>query len=187
MTQTVEAVFDADTLELALARIMAAIVDAAAVLPGVADLPSRQLATTAGATWDCPMVYVSALTLQLGLPEPVGVDQRLVGATTYPPQSGLAVWTVTVEAGVVRKLSAMPVTAGPTQRPPTTDAYAADLAVVSSDTAVLVNASATLGARDWQPIGTETASFLESQGGFHGVAGTFTVEVFPGPPITPLP
>jgi hypothetical protein len=63
---------------------------------------------------------------------------------------------------------------------PDASKFTADLANVSSDTAVLFNAALTLVARDMQPV-PQSASMLASQGGFHGVAATFTVELWPGP------
>lgn len=180
MSAPVVADFATDTLSAALGRILAAVLAAAADLPGVVDLPDRQITSTAGVTWDCPMVYVSALSVQLGIPEPVSFDQRLVGSTTYPP--GLAVFTVTAEAGVVRQASEVPQVRGPASKAPTVESYAADLAVVSSDTAVLMNALSQLEAANLQPVQlAPAAQMLAAQGGFHGVAATFTIEIFPGP------
>jgi hypothetical protein len=176
---TTVTVLDADTLTACISRVLAAILDAADALPDAVPLPERRIITTAGATWDCPMVYVSALSVAQGLPEPTGVDLRLQGQLTYPPSSLLA-YQVSVEAGIVRKVLAQPTVAGPAQRSPAPDLFAQDLAAVSSDTAVLFNAAATLTARDVQPVPT-SASMLASSGGFHGAAATFTVEPWPVP------
>lgn len=167
--------FDADTVLSRCGDIMRAVTDAADALPGVVTLPARQLLTSAGATWDCEMVFVSALTVQTGLPESVETAQ-LGGQITYP--LGNAAWTVTVEVGVVRCVMATPTGQGRTS--PAVDKFTADLTNVSSDTAVLFNAANTLVARDFQPV-PQTASMLASQGGFHGVAATLTVELWPAP------
>lgn len=169
-------VFDYDTLTACIARVLQAVTDAADALPGAVTLPARQLTTTAGATWDCEMVYVSALTVQLGLPETVQTGD-LGGFDTYP-QGNLTVWTATVEAGIVRKVQATP--SGTGRSAPAASQFAADLVNVSSDTAVLFNAALTLVGRDMQAV-PQSASMLASQGGFHGVAATFTVELWPGP------
>lgn len=185
MTATVAAPFEAADLSAALGRVLTAITDAAADLTDAVTLPARQIVSTAGVTWDCPMVYVSALTIQLGLPDPVSADQRLTGALTYPPGSNLEVWTVTVEAGIVRPLVEGPQVMGPSAAAPPVEAYAADLVTASSDTAVLMNALTAYGAANLQPVAQQpaSASFLAAQGGFHGVAATATVEMFPGPPL----
>jgi hypothetical protein len=176
---TVVTVFDADTLKACIERVLAAILDAADALPDAVPLPERRITTTAGATWDCEMVYVSALSVAQGLPEPAGVDLRLQGQLTYPP-SNLIAFGVTVEAGIVRTVLAQPLVVGPAQQAPDPALHSQDLANVSSDTAVLFNAATTLGARDVQPVPV-SASMLASSGGMHGAAATFTVEPWPAP------
>lgn len=179
MTSTVQ-VFDADTLLTCVQRVMAAIVDSGDALPGSTPLPARQIVSTAGVTWDCPMLFVAALEVRLGLPEPVGSDLMSPGVLTYPPQANQTAWNATVEAGVVRQALAQPTVKGPRQASPAVDKYEADLTAVSSDTAVLLNAAQTLGARNFQPVPVD-ASMLATQGGYHGVAATFTVELWPAP------
>jgi hypothetical protein len=173
---TAAVVFAADTVTACIARVLQAITDAGDALPAAVTLPARQLTTTAGATWDCEMVYVSALSVQLGIPE-TPREGHLGGLDTYP-QGNLTVWTATVEAGVVRKVLATPTGQGRTA--PDASKFTDDLVNVSSDTAVLFNAALTLGARDMQPV-PQSALMLASQGGFHGIAATFTVELWPGP------
>jgi hypothetical protein len=173
---SVVTVFDADTVLARCQGILQAVVDAADALPGVVTLPARQLVTSAGATWDCEMVFVSALSVQTGLPESLQ-DAQYGGVNTYP-QGNQTAWTVTVEVGVVRKVAATPIGQGRTS--PEVGKFTADLTNVSSDTAVLINAANTLVARDMQPV-PQAASMLASQGGFHGVAVTVTVELWPGP------
>lgn len=172
-------VFDADTVQTCVGRVLQAVVDSADALPNVTALPPRQITTSAGATWDCEMLYVSFLTVQLGLPEPASEILPLTGVNTWPP-SNLPVWTLTCEVGIVRKLTAMP---QPSTRPtgaPDADRFAFDLAKVSSDVAVIVNAAETLVARNLQPV-PHTGEAAASQGGFHGVLFQMTVEAFPGP------
>ena len=173
---TAVVVLDADTVTACVGRVLQAVVDAGDALPGAVPLPARQLTTTAGATWDCEMVYVSALTVQTGIPETEQAG-HYSGVDTYP-QANMTVWTATVEAGIVRKVCATPTGQG--RVAPDAARFAADLAAVSSDTAVLFNAALTLIARDMQPV-PQSASMLASSGGFHGVAATFTVELWPGP------
>lgn len=169
-------IFDADTVKARCADILQAVIDAADALPNVVTLPARQILTSAGATWDCEMVFVSALTVQTGLPESLETAQ-LGGQFTYP-HANMTAWTVTVEVGVVRCVMATPTGQGRTS--PAVDKFTADLTNVSSDTAVLFNAANTLVARDFQPV-PQAASMLASQGGFHGVAATLTVELWPAP------
>lgn len=169
-------IFDADTVKTRCDDILQAVVDAADALPNAVTLPARQLTTSAGATWDCEMVFVSALTVQTGLPESLETAQ-LGGQFTYP-QANQTAWTITVEVGVVRCVTATPTGQGRTS--PDVGKFAADLTNVSSDTAVLFNAANTLVARDFQSV-PQSASMLASQGGFHGVAATLTVELWPAP------
>jgi hypothetical protein len=173
---SVVTVFDADTVLARCESILQAVVDAADALPNVVTLPARQLVTSAGATWDCEMVFVSALSVQTGLPESLQ-DAQYGGVNTYP-QGNQTAWTVTVEVGVVRKVAATPTGQGRTS--PEVGKFLDDLTNVSSDTAVLINAANTLVARDMQPV-PQAASMLASQGGFHGAAATVTVELWPGP------
>jgi hypothetical protein len=173
---SVATVFDADTVTACIARVLQAVTDAADALPNVVTLPARQLTTTAGATWDCEMVYVSALTVQTGIPETVLTGPY--GGFDTDQQGAMTVWTATVEAGIVRKIQATPTGQGRTA--PAAETFTADLVNVSSDTAVLFNAALTLVARDLQPV-PQSASMLASVGGMHGVAATFTVELWPGP------
>lgn len=176
---TVVSVFAADTVKACVNRVLQAVVDAADALPDVTPLPARQITTSAGATWDCEMLYVSFLTAQLGLPEPTGGDLSLVGVNTWPP-SNLPVWTLICEVGVVRKLTAMPAPSAQPTTAPAVDRFTADLVKVSSDVAVIVNGAMTLSARNLQPV-PHTGDAAASQGGFHGTLFRFTVEAFPGP------
>jgi hypothetical protein len=171
-------VFDADTLRVRCQAILAAIVAAGDALPRVTPLPARQLVSSGGVTWDCEMLFVSALTVQTGLPETV--ETPVYGGVNTFPQGNMTAWTVTVECGVVRKLLAQPTVVGPSQRAPSTDAYLADLTAVSADTAVLFNAAQALVAASFQPV-PQSAAMLAPQGGFHGVAATLTVELWPAP------
>ena len=172
-------VFDADTVKTRVEQILQAVTDSADALPDVTPLPARQITTSAGATWDCEMLYDSFMTVQLGLPEPSGEVLGLTGVNTWPP-SNLSVWTLTCEVGVIRKLTAMPAPAARPTGAPDADKFAFDLTKVSSDVAVIVNAAQTLVARDLQPV-LHTAEAAFSQGGFHGVQFQVTVEAFPGP------
>jgi hypothetical protein len=176
---SVVTVFDADTVEACVQRVMQAVVDAADALPNVTPLPARQITTSAGATWDCEMTYVSFMTAQLGLPEAVGEQVSLTGVNTWPP-GNLSVWTITCEVGVIRKLTALPAPAARPTAAPATDKFGFDLTKVSSDVAVIVNGAMTLAARNLQPVPHEGNAAL-SEGGFHGVQFRFTVEAFPGP------
>lgn len=169
-------IFDADTVLARCQSILQAVADAGDFLSGAVTLPARQLVTSAGATWDCEMVFVSALSVQTGLPESLQ-DAQYGGVNTYP-QGNQTAWTVTVEVGVVRRIAATPTGTG--RVAPDAGKFLADLTDVSSDTAVLLNAANTLVARDMQPV-PQAVSMLASQGGFHGVAATITVELWPGP------
>lgn len=171
---TVVNIFDAGTLLGRCQAILQAVDDAADALLNVVPLPARQLVTSAGATWDCEMVFVSALSVQTGLPESLQVAQ-LGGQFTYPQGNDTA-WTVTVEVGVVRRVIATPTGQGRVS--PEAAKFTADLTNVSSDTAVLFNAANLLVARDFQSV-PQAASMLHSSGGFHGVAATLTVELWP--------
>lgn len=179
MTLTVPQIFAADSVTAACQRVLDAVLAAAAALPNVVPLPDRQILSTAGVTWDCQMVFVAALSVQLGIPENVS-DPQLGGLDTYP--QGITMWTVTVEAGIVRQASAEPQDGVPEYIPPTPDEYYTDLTAVSSDTAVLFNAAAALGGSQMQfgPV-PQRADMLATQGTFQGVAGNFTFEVFPAP------
>ena len=179
MTLTVPQVYDADSVTAACQRVLDAILAAAAVLPDVVTLPDRQILSTAGVTWDCQMVFVAALSVQTGIPESPSVPPY-GGAETYP--QGMTIWTVTLEAGVVRAATAEPQDGVPGYQVPTPDQYLADLTTVSSDTAVLINAAAALGQQDLQfgPV-PQRADMLATQGTFQGVAANLTVELFPAP------
>lgn len=176
---TVVQILDADTVKLCIGRVLKACNDAADALPGVTPLPARQITTSAGATWDCEMVYVSFLTAQLGLSEGFGQSIPLSGVNTWPP-GNLSVWTLTLEVGVIRRLEALPAPAARPTGAPDAGKFAADLVKVSSDVAVIVNAAETLVAQQLQPVPHDGNSAL-SLGGFHGVQFRFTVEAFPGP------
>jgi len=167
MTLTVPQVFDADSVTAACQRVLDAILAAAAVLPDVVTLPDRQI------------LFVAALSVQTGIPESPSVPPY-GGAETYP--QGMTIWTVTLEAGVVRAATAEPQDGVPGYQVPTPDQYLADLTTVSSDTAVLINAAAALGQQDLQfgPV-PQRADMLATQGTFQGVAANLTVELFPAP------
>jgi hypothetical protein len=179
VTLTVPQIFDADSLTAACQRVLDAIVAAAAALPDAVTIPDRQILSTAGVTWDCQMVFVAALSVQLGIPESAS-EPQLGGLNTWP--QGVQMWTVTVEAGIVRQASAEPADGVPSYTPPTPDQYLTDLTAVSSDTAVLFNAAAALGGQQMQfgPV-PQRADMLATQGTFQGVAGNFTFEMFPAP------
>jgi hypothetical protein len=173
-------VFDADTLLACVQRVLAAIVAAAAALPDAEPLPDRQLVTSAGATWDCEMVYASAMLAATGLTEPGGQSLWSGGTQTWP-QGNVTGYRVTVECGIVRKALAGTMTVnGPTARAPSVDLYAADLTKVSSDAAVLFNAAYALTGAASSPVPINL-NMLATQGTFHGVAGTFEMEAFPLP------
>lgn len=178
MTTTVQ-IFDADTVLARQQAVLQALADAGDALPGVTPLPARQLLTSANATWDCEMSYCMLMSVQLGLPEPAALGIQQTGQYTYP-QGNQQSWTLTMEVGVVRKISATPTVQGPTQRAPATEKFTADLTGVSSDVAVLVNAAMSLGSRDFQPV-PHLVNAVASQGGFHGTAMTITVEAWPAP------
>jgi hypothetical protein len=175
MTVPVVRMFDADTLNNCVAHILDTIVLAGDDLPGSQSLPGRQLLSPGGATWDCDMVYVSPLSLQLGLPE----GQQAggfggIGNLTFPPGANMSIWALTAEMGIVRKVNA--VYHAPRAAPTEAD-YATDTVTVSSDTAVLVNAAATLAFGGWRPV-PASGTLFHQQGGFAGVAVTVTTELF---------
>jgi len=176
---SVVTVFDADTVQTCVQRVMQAVNDAADALPNVVTLPARQILTSAGATWDCEMVYVSFMTAQLGIPEAANEAIGLTGVNTWPP-GNLTVWTVTLEVGVIRKLTALPAPAARATGAPPAEKFAFDLSEVSSDVAVIVNAAETLVARNLQPV-PHDGNAAASEGGFHGTQFRFTIEAFPGP------
>jgi hypothetical protein len=170
--------FDADTITTRLQDVLQSITDSAAALPDAVALPDRVILTSGNATWDCPMTYAMLMSVQHGLPEPDGADLHLTGQYTHP-QGNLPVWTLTLDAGIVRPVTANP--AGvPRSGAPDPTRFTADLAGVSSDTAVLINAAMSLGNRDYQPV-PHLVNAVASQGGFHGVAMTLTVEAWPAP------
>lgn len=173
---TASVVFDADTVKNCASRVLQAVADAADALPGVVTLPARQLLESAGATWDCEMVFVSVASVQMGLQETNEIGE-LAGQFTWPG-GNLPVWTVTLEVGIVRCVIAKPW--GPrADQPPTVDMYTADMVNISSDTAVLINAFETLVSRDNQPVPHAVAA-ARTQGGMHGMVATVTVEAWPG-------
>jgi hypothetical protein len=173
-------VFDADTVLTCTQRVLAAIVAAAAALPDATPLPDRQLVTSAGATWDCPMVYVSAMLAGTGLPEPGGQTLWSGGAQTWP-QGNETAYKLTIEAAVVRQARTGTLNVqGTAARSPAVSLYTDDLTEVSSDTAVFVNAAYALVQAGAIPV-PFSVNYLATQGTFHGVATTFEMEPFPMP------
>lgn len=174
MTTTV--VFDPSTVTECVGRVLDTIVQASDDMS--VTLPARQLQLTGGATWDCAMLYVAAMSVQLGLPEPAaGTGVESFGAESWPGVGNTTMWTLTVEAGIVRPVCA--VSADPQGRvPPTADQFLTDLTAISADTAVLVNAAYTLVGQGRQPV-PQTTTVFHPQGGFGGVQLTTTVELWP--------
>lgn len=176
-------VFAADTLLTCVQRVLAAIVAAADALPNAEPLPDRQLVSSAGATWDCEMVFASAMTAATGLTEPgAGPTTSLwSGGTQTWPQGNVTAYRVSVECGIVRKAAAGTMTVvGNAAKAPSVDLYLADLTKVSSDTAVLFNAAFALTRSASSPVPI-AVNMLATQGTFHGVAATFDLEAFPPP------
>lgn len=179
MTTAVGA-WGATDLSARLTTITDAIAAAAAALPDVVDLPDRVVRNIGGVTWDCPMVYASALTAQKGLPEPQGADIRLEGSMTWPPSNNSA-WQIVVECGIVRPVSAQPVVVGSSATSPRVADYDADMLVSASDLAVLCNAADAL-AHAGQPV-PRTGAAAGEQGTFHGWVLTLTVEPWAPAPL----
>lgn len=175
---SVVTVFDADTVQSRLNDVLTAVTDCADALPNAVTLPAREIQTSANATWDCPMTYVMLLSVQLGLPEPISPNVQSTGQYTYP-QANQQAWTLQLEAGIVRKITAVP-SGMPRAPSPDPGKFTADLTDVSSDVAVLINAAMTLGSQSFQPV-PHLVNAVASQGGFHGTAMTLTIEAWSGP------
>lgn len=171
---------DADTIATLTQDVLAAINASAADLPGAVPLPPYQVLTTGGTVWDCEMVYVCVMSVQLGIQEPISGGSSYVlaetGQLTYPANS--AVWTAKLECGVIRRVTSMPQgVQGRELYAPSTDSYLGDMVAMSSDTAVLHNAAWSM-ARDWgMPVAQDSTMFAAS-GGFHGVTLNPTVELW---------
>ena len=157
-------VLEADELDTAVRSVLTAI-QAAAVTVGV-DLPARQLVTVGAVVYDCPLV---AVTLVSAAPGIVGAQVRPLSDLAPIP----AAWGITVGCAIARTACEMPV--GPRgDRPPTPEMIASDLATMSGDAAVLLEAAASLAGTQRTGFPSVALTFQGAEGGVVAVTTEVT-------------
>lgn len=139
-------------------------------VPGVLALPPRQIVATGGMEYDCAMVGVAAMSIQLGFPEPT--SQRIGGAANLTFPFGNTIWTLTAEVAIVRCAEER----YDGNQPPRPEWLANDLIASSGDAALLIETAEFLVKALQVPV-PHNVRFTSPQGQLLATQSSITVPI----------